>query len=76
MLSECPLSYLSGGCSEIAYQDRPSADGVVTAANHSVKITTDFLPEKGIITLPDDPMEIIVMPEFQRDVSLAYCDSP
>jgi hypothetical protein len=49
---------------------------VVTAANHSVKITTDFLPEKGIITLPDDPMEIIVMPEFQRDVSLACCDSP
>jgi len=63
-------------CLEIAYQDRPSADGVVAAANHSVKLTTDFLREKDIITLPDDPMEIIVMPEFQRGVSLAYCDSP
>jgi len=63
-------------CLEIAYQDRPSAGGVVEAANHSVKLTSDFLREKDIITLPDDPMEIIVMPEFQRGVSLAYCDSP
>ncbi len=63
-------------CLEIAYQDRPAADEVVAAANHSVKITADFLRDKDIITLPDDPMEIIVMPEFQRGVSLAYCDSP
>lgn len=63
-------------CLEMAYQDRPSADGVVEAANHSVKLTSDFLREKDIITMPDDPMEIIVMPEFQRGVSLAYCDSP
>lgn len=63
-------------CLEMAYQDRPSADGVVEAANHSVKLTSDFLRENDIITLPDDPMEIIVMPEFQRGVSLAYCDSP
>jgi uncharacterized protein (DUF885 family) len=26
--------------------------------------------------MPDDPIEIIVMPEFQRGVSLAYLDSP
>jgi uncharacterized protein (DUF885 family) len=63
-------------CLEIAYQDRPTADGVVAAANHSVKLTTDFLREKNIISLPDDPLEIIVMPEFQRGVALAYCDSP
>ncbi len=63
-------------CLELAYQDRPSADGVVAAANESVKLTVDFLRRKDIITLPDDPMEIIVMPEFRRGVSLAYCDSP
>jgi len=63
-------------CLEIAYQDRPEADGVVEAANESVRLTTEFLRQKDIITLPDDPMEIIVMPEFQRGVSLAYCDSP
>jgi len=63
-------------CLELAYQDRPSADGVVAAASESVKLTVDFLRRKDIITLPDDPMEIIVMPEFRRGVSLAYCDSP
>lgn len=63
-------------CLEMAYQDRPSADRVVDAANESVRLTVDFLRKKDIITLPDDPMEIIVMPEFRRGVSLAYCDSP
>jgi hypothetical protein len=28
------------------------------------------------VTLPDAPLEIIVMPEFQRGVAVAYCDSP
>ena len=63
-------------CLEMAYQDRPNADGVVDAANESVRLTVDFLRQKDIITLPDAPMEIIVMPEFRRGVSLAYCDSP
>jgi uncharacterized protein (DUF885 family) len=63
-------------CLEFAYQDRPTAEGVVAAANESVRLTSHFLREKDIITLPEDPMEIIVMPEFRRGVSLAYCDSP
>jgi len=29
-----------------------------------------------LVTLYDDPLEIIPMPEFQRGVALAYCDSP
>ncbi len=28
------------------------------------------------MTLPESPVEIIIMPEFQRGVSVAYCDSP
>jgi uncharacterized protein (DUF885 family) len=28
------------------------------------------------MTLPEDPLEIIIMPEFQRGVSTAYCDAP
>ncbi|HCZ03175.1 MAG: DUF885 domain-containing protein [Limisphaerales bacterium] len=63
-------------CLELACQDRPSAEGVVTAANESVRLTRQFLSENDIVTLPEDPMEIIVMPEFRRGVSLAYCDSP
>jgi uncharacterized protein (DUF885 family) len=31
---------------------------------------------KDLMTLPPDPVQIILMPEFQRGVSVAYCDSP
>lgn len=61
---------------EMAYQETPEADQVVAAARESLALTTAFIREKDLITIPDDPLEIIVMPEFQRGVSLAYCDSP
>lgn len=54
----------------------PARDGVVAAAQNSLKITTDFVRARDLITIPDDPIDIIVMPEFQRGVSVAYCDSP
>lgn len=63
-------------CLELAAQDRPQKDEVVAAAEHSMEITTAFVREKDLITIPDDPVEIIVMPEFRRGVSLAYCDAP
>ena len=31
---------------------------------------------KNLITLPDAPVKVILMPEFQRGVAVAYCDSP
>ncbi len=63
-------------CLEFAYEDSPTAEEVVKAAYHSLKITTDFVREKDLVTLPDDPLEIILMPEFRRGVSVAYCDAP
>jgi uncharacterized protein (DUF885 family) len=63
-------------CLEMAYLDAPEADQVVQVARDSLRLTTDFAREKDLLTLPPDPVEIIVMPEFQRGVSLAYCDSP
>lgn len=61
---------------EMAYEDMPAADRVVEAARKSLQLTTSFVRDKDLITIPADPLEIIVMPEFQRGVSLAYCDSP
>lgn len=61
---------------EMAYLDTPAADQVVETAKESLKLTTAFAQEKDLLTLPPDPVEIIIMPEFQRGVSLAYCDSP
>ena len=63
-------------CLEMAYQDGPRADQVVDAAKRSLALTTAFVRKKDLITLPPDPVEIIIMPEFQRGVALAYCDSP
>jgi len=63
-------------CLELAYADVPPRDAIVEAAKSSLKTTTDFVREHELITVPDDPLEIILMPEFQRGVSAAYCDSP
>jgi hypothetical protein len=63
-------------CLECAYRDAPAADEIVDTAKRSLELTTAFVREKDLITLPPDPVEIIIMPEFQRGVSLAYCDSP
>jgi len=61
---------------EIAYAQRPQRDAVLDAARAALVDTTRFVREKNLVTLPDEPLEIIAMPEFQRGVALAYCDSP
>ena len=61
---------------EKAYQELPARDGIVDIARQQLQQATDFVIEKNIVTMPDDPIEIIVMPEFQRGVTLAYMDSP
>ena len=61
---------------EKAYQHLPPADGIVDAAKQALQQATDFVVEKKLVEMPDDPVEIIVMPEFQRGVSVAYLDPP
>jgi hypothetical protein len=61
---------------ELAYADRPSRDKVVGTAKATLATATEFVRSKDPITLPDSPVKIILMPEFQRGVSVAYCDSP
>jgi len=63
-------------CLELAYRETPDPDEVVATAKRSLELTTRFVREKDLVTIPPDPLEIILMPEFQRGVSIAYCDSP
>ncbi len=63
-------------CLELAYLDTPKADEIVDTAKRSLELATAFVRKKDLLTLPADPVEIIIMPEFKRGVSLAYCDSP
>jgi len=61
---------------EVAYRETPEADKLVDRAREALEAATRFVKERNLVTVPDDPIDIIVMPEFQRGVSLAYCDSP
>jgi uncharacterized protein (DUF885 family) len=61
---------------EQAYQELPPRDGIVEVAKQQLQQATDFVVERNIVTMPDDPVEIIIMPEFQRGVSVAYLDAP
>jgi uncharacterized protein (DUF885 family) len=60
----------------LASADRPARDGVVEFARETLAETTAFVRQKNLVTMPDEPLEIILMPEFQRGVAVAYCDSP
>jgi uncharacterized protein (DUF885 family) len=61
---------------ELAYAQHPARDEVFDAARRAFEETTVFVRAHDLVTLYDDPLEIIPMPEFQRGVALAYCDSP
>ncbi|MEN1970884.1 DUF885 domain-containing protein [Luteimonas sp. MJ204] len=61
---------------ELANEDRPGRDEVVDFAKHTLDVATDFVREHDIVTVPEDPVKIILMPEFQRGFAVAYCDSP
>jgi uncharacterized protein (DUF885 family) len=61
---------------ELAYADKPARDQVVATVEDTLAAATRFTREKDLVTLPDAPVKIILMPEFQRGVSVAYCDSP
>ena len=61
---------------ELAYAERPARDQVVPLARETLETTTAFVRAHDLVSVPDDPVQIILMPEFQRGVAVAYCDSP
>lgn len=61
---------------EDAYKELPPPNGIVAVAKQQLQQAIDFVIEKNIVTMPDEPVEIIIMPEFQRGVSVAYLDAP
>ena len=61
---------------ELAYADKPKREDVFDFAKSTLADATKFVREKQLVTVPDTPVKIIEMPEFQRGVSVAYCESP
>ena len=61
---------------DLAAADRPPRDKVVEFAKNEIEKTTAFVRSKGLVTVPNDPIEVVLMPEFQRGFAVAYCDPP
>lgn len=73
-------SRLGGGPREVL--DRIAAhDGVTDATvlamcEAAFAKSTSFVADNDLVSLIDDPVEIVVMPEIYRGVAVAYCDPP
>lgn len=61
---------------DIAANDHAARDDVFRDARATLEDATQFVREHDLITMPDAPVQIIEMPEFQQGVAVAYCDSP
>src|SRR2546421_2104290 len=57
-------------------EKHPDDNTIVGYAQKMVREATDFVKSHRFVTVPETPLEVIVMPEFKRGTGIAYCDSP
>jgi len=57
-------------------EQHPDDNTIVGYAQKIMGEATDFVKKHDLVTVPQTPIEIIVMPEFKRGQAIAYCDSP
>jgi uncharacterized protein (DUF885 family) len=57
-------------------REAPTNETIVSECERALSEATDTVQLLGLVTVPDDPMKIEVMPEFRRGISVAYCDAP
>jgi hypothetical protein len=55
---------------------RPTNETIVDRARACLDACAKFVSENDLVRVPQEPIQLIVMPEFQRGVAVAYCDSP
>src|SRR3569833_1288736 len=60
---------------ERAYEQQPARDQVFETAQHAFEEASRFVKEHDLVTLYNDTIQIIAMPEYQRGEALAYCES-
>jgi uncharacterized protein (DUF885 family) len=54
----------------------PDEATILRFCGDALAAQTQFVIDQGIVTVYDDPVELIEMPEIDRGVAVAYCDSP
>ncbi len=57
-------------------QDVPDDASILEFCRAALVAQTAFVTDRRLVTVYDDPVELIVMPEIDRGVAVAYCDSP
>jgi uncharacterized protein (DUF885 family) len=57
-------------------QDVPDDTNILEFCRDALTEQTAFVTDHQLISVYDDPVELIVMPEIDRGVAVAYCDSP
>jgi hypothetical protein len=57
-------------------ENHPDNATIVARAKVALDEATAFVREHDLLTLLDDPLVIMEMPEFARGIAVAYCDSP
>jgi uncharacterized protein (DUF885 family) len=56
--------------------DAPEESTILRFCAAALTAQTEFVRDHDLVTLYDDPIEIIDMPEINRGLAVAYCDSP
>ncbi|HTQ91501.1 MAG TPA: DUF885 domain-containing protein [Streptosporangiaceae bacterium] len=56
--------------------DVPDDTTILEFCRGALAAQTAFVTDRRLITVYDDPIELIPMPEIDRGVAVAYCDSP
>ena len=54
----------------------PDGTTILRFCADALAAQTAFVREHDLVTLYDDPVELIDMPEIDRGIAVAYCDSP
>jgi len=57
-------------------QDVPDDTNILEFCRDALIEQTAFVTDHQLLSVYDDPVELIVMPEIDRGVAVAYCDSP
>ncbi|MBK8937000.1 MAG: DUF885 domain-containing protein [Polyangiaceae bacterium] len=55
--------------------DRSTDATIVKDATATLEAATAFVKERDLVRVPDEPCQIIEMPEYRRGVAIAYCDA-
>ena len=59
-----------------AAAEAPDDRTIVSVARRWLAEATELVTSSGVVRVPDDPLEIEVMPDLRRGVAVAYCDAP